>query len=211
MEQSQSTSSFVVGHQKQGPILRTPMEQFCNHPIDVSLVLVGKFIDQRDFLVRHIQEWVDSWLTRGRITVTKEGTLYFFHCREIEAKSDILGSYDTMNFRGAFLVLKFWKPLDSFKSFNFSETTMWIKLEGIPLLINSKTLANTIFSRIDKVLHFDNASERPDLKKYFRPLVWIKTEMPLIPGLYIEVQEGRPLWVVFVTKVSTCSANDVAE
>ena len=90
-----------------------------------------------------------------------------------------------MKFRGALLVLKPWKPLDSFKSFYFSETAMWIKLEGIPLLINSKTLANTILSRIGKVLHFDNAFERPGLKKFFRALVWIKIKMPLISGLYI--------------------------
>ena len=55
MEQSQSTSNFVVWHRKQGLILRAPIEQIRNHPIDVvSLVLVGKFIDQEEFLVRHI-------------------------------------------------------------------------------------------------------------------------------------------------------------
>ena len=80
MEQSQSTSNFVVWHRKQGPVLKTPIEHFSNHPFDVSLVLVGKFIDQRDFPVRHVQVCVDSWFTRGRITVKKEGNLFFFHC-----------------------------------------------------------------------------------------------------------------------------------
>ena len=106
MERSQSTSNFVVWHRKQGLILKIPIDQFSNHPIDVSLVFLGKFIDNRDFSVQHIQEWVDTWFTRGRITVTKEEKLCFFHCHEIKDKLDILGLYDTMNFRGALLILK---------------------------------------------------------------------------------------------------------
>lgn len=158
---------------------------------------MGNFIDNREFLVRQIQEWVDTWNTRGHITITKEEKIFFFHCSELEDKSDILGLYDTMNFRGALLILKPWRPLDSFKSFNFSESALWIKVEGLPLLFNSKSLANAIFSRIGKVLHFDIASERPTLKKHFRALVWIKTKLPLVPGIYIEAQEGQPLWIDF--------------
>lgn len=195
MEQSQSTSNFVVWHRKQGPILKMPLDQYSNNSIDVSRFLVGKFRDQRDFSVRQIQEWVDTWVTRSRIMVSKEASLYFFHCREIQDKSDILGLYDTMNFKGALLILKSWKPLDSFKSFNFSESAMWIKLEGIPLMIHSKSLANGILSRIGKVLQFDEHSEQPGLKKHFRALVWIKVKSPLVPGMFIEVQEGRTLWI----------------
>lgn len=134
-------------------------------------------------------------MTRGRIKVTKQANLYFFHCREIQHKSDILGLYDTMNFKGALLILKPWKPLDSFKSFNFSESAMWLKLEGIPFMIHSKSLTNGILARIGRVLQFDESSEGPGLKKYFRALVWIKTKSPLVPGMYIEVQEGRTLWI----------------
>ncbi|KMT08661.1 hypothetical protein BVRB_6g139370 isoform B [Beta vulgaris subsp. vulgaris] len=195
MEHSQSTSNFVVWHRKQGPLIPAPLDQLANNAIDISLILVGKFIDKRDFSARHIQEWVDSWFTRGRIKVTKEEKLFFFHCRDMQDRMDILGLYDTMNFRGALLVLKPWKPFDSFKSFNFSESAMWIKLEGIPLLINSKSLANEIYSRIGKVLLFDESSEKPGLKKHFRALVWIKTKAPLVPGMYIEVQDSRTIWV----------------
>ena len=195
MEQSQSTSNFVVWHRKQGHVLKTPIEHLSNHPFDVSLVLVGKFLDQREFPVRHVQVWVDSWFTRGRITVNKEGNLYFFHCREIQDRADILGLYDTMNFRGALLIIKAWKPLDYFKSFNFSVSTLWIKIEGIPLVIFSKSLANLIFSRVGKVLYFDEASGQPGLKKYFRALVWIKIKTPLIPGMYLEMQEVRTIWI----------------
>ncbi|KMT14848.1 hypothetical protein BVRB_3g065710 [Beta vulgaris subsp. vulgaris] len=195
MEHSQSTSNFVVWHRKQGPVLKTPIEHFNNHPIDVSLVLVGKFLDQREFPVRHVQDWVDLWYTRGRIIVKKEGKLFFFHCREAQDRSDILGLYDTMNFRGALLVLKAWKPLDSFKSFNFSESAIWVKIEGIPLVISSKSLANLIFSRVGKTLYFDVASGQPGIKKHFRALVWIKIKGPLLPGMYLEMQEGRTIWV----------------
>ncbi|KMT08711.1 hypothetical protein BVRB_6g139840 [Beta vulgaris subsp. vulgaris] len=197
MEQSQSTSNFVVWHRKQGPLIKTPMDQFSNIPIDISLVVVGKFIDKREFSVRHIQSWVDSWITRGRIKVTKEGKLFFFHCHDMQDRFDILGLYDTMNFRGALLVLKPWKPLDSFKSFNFSETAIWIRLEGIPLVFNSKSIANELFSRIGKVLLYDENSERPGIKQYFRALVWLKIKTPIVPGIYIEVQENKTLWVSF--------------
>ena len=137
---------------------------------------------------------MDSWFTRGRITVKKEGNLFFFHCREIQDRSDILGLYDNMNFRGA-LIIKAWKPLDSFKSFNFSESALWIRIEGLPLVICSKSLANLIFSRIWKVLYYDEASRQPRLKKHFRALVWIKIKSPLIPGMYLEMPEVRSIWI----------------
>ncbi|KMT17159.1 hypothetical protein BVRB_2g040700 [Beta vulgaris subsp. vulgaris] len=197
MEQSQSTSNFVVWHRKQGPLIKAPMDQYSSNPIDISLIVVGKFIDNREFSVRHIQSWVDSWITRGRIKVTKEGKLFFFHCRDMQDRFDILGLYDTMNFRGALLILKPWKPLDSFKSFNFSESAVWVRLEGIPLIFHSKSIANELFSRIGKVLIFDENSERPGIKKFFRALIWIKIKSPLVPGMYIEVQENRTLWVDF--------------
>ena len=54
-EQSQSTSNFVVWHRKQGPMLKTPLEHFSDRPFDVSLVLVGKFLDQREFTIRQVQ------------------------------------------------------------------------------------------------------------------------------------------------------------
>ena len=52
-----------------------------------------------------------------------------------------------------------------------------------------------IFSRVGKVLYFDEASGQPGLKKHFRALVWIKTKSPLIPGMYLEMQEGRTIWI----------------
>ncbi|KMT05663.1 hypothetical protein BVRB_7g167960 [Beta vulgaris subsp. vulgaris] len=195
MEQSQSTSNFVVWHRKQGPMLKTPLEHFSSRPQDVSMVLVGKFLDHRDFSIRQMQDWVDSWFTRDRISVKKENNLFFFHCRELQDRSDILGLYDTMNFKGAMLIIKAWKPLDSFKSFNFSESALWIKIEGLPLVICSKSLANLIYSRIGKVLYYDEASGQPGLKKHFRALVWIKVKSPLIPGIYLEMQEGRSIWI----------------
>ncbi|KMT08897.1 hypothetical protein BVRB_6g136170 [Beta vulgaris subsp. vulgaris] len=189
MEQSQSTSNFVVWHRKHGPMLKTPIEHFSARPQDVSMVLVGQFIDNRDFSVRQVQEWVDSWFTRDRISVKKENNLFFFYCREQQDRTDILGLYDTMNFKGAMLIIKAWKPLDSFKSFNFSEAALWIKIEGLPIVISSKSLANLIYSRIGKVLYYDEASGQPGFKKYFRALVWIKVKSPLIPGMYLEMQE----------------------
>lgn len=65
---SHSTSNYVIWHRKQGPIIKTPVENFINPAMDVSLILVGRFIDCREFSLRHIQEWVDTRITKGRIT-----------------------------------------------------------------------------------------------------------------------------------------------
>lgn len=52
-----------------------------------------------------------------------------------------------------------------------------------------------IFSRIGKVLHFDDASEKPGLRKVFGALVWIETKASLLPSVLKEIQEGRTVWV----------------
>lgn len=68
-------------------------------------MVVGKFIDSRDFEVEEIQEWVDLWLKKERIVV-KEGKFFLFFCQNYDDRQDILGMYGNLNFNGALLVFK---------------------------------------------------------------------------------------------------------
>lgn len=184
---SQSTSNFVIWHRKQGPFFRTPPEDFANPFIDVSRIIVGEFLDDQDSLVGQIQSWVDSWSTRNHILVSKEDNLFFFYCREFEDKAYILGRHVTLNFQGALLILKEWRPSDSSKSLNFFETALWVKLEGLPLVLNSTLIAKSIIFCFGKFLHFDDNYQQSRVKKNYRAFVWIKLKRSLVPGVFIEV------------------------
>lgn len=88
----------------------------------------------------------------------KEGKFFLLYCQNFDDREDILALYDTLNFNGALLVLKPWKLEASFRSLNFSETTMWIKVEGLPVVLSSMQFATRLLEKVGKVMLFDDQS-----------------------------------------------------
>lgn len=78
---------------------------------------------------------------RGYVVVWKEEDLFFFVFQDGEDYIDFMGRYPTLNFQGALMVMKSWYPAASFRSFNFSETPIWVKVEGIPLTFHTPKVA----------------------------------------------------------------------
>lgn len=122
---------------KRGPYVVPPPDIKDPSKEEFQRMVVGKFINDRDFDVEEVRAWVFSWSTRDFVEVWKEEDLFFFIMKNGEDYVDLMGRYHTLNYPGALLVLKPWFPAASFRSFNFSEATLWVKIEGIPLTFHT--------------------------------------------------------------------------
>lgn len=60
----------------------------------------------------------------------------------------MLALYHTMNFNGALLVLKPLRLEASFRSCNFSETAIWVNVEGVPVALSSSRFAEQLLGKI---------------------------------------------------------------
>lgn len=58
------------------------------------------------------------------------------------------------------------------------------------MLYNKANIARRALDRIGDVLHFDNASTNPGFKDFLREKVMIPINNPLVPGFYLNRQEG---------------------
>ncbi|KMS97017.1 hypothetical protein BVRB_7g179640 [Beta vulgaris subsp. vulgaris] len=160
-------------------------------------MVVGKFLNSREFEVEEIQDRVDSWVTKARIEVRKEGKYILFFCQNLEDSEDLMALYNTINFNSALLVLKPWRLEASFRSFNFSEAAMWVKVEGIPVALSSSSFAEQLLKKLGKVMLFDDKSNAPGPKRFLRVLLWLRLKAPFIPGAFIELHQGKTIWVDF--------------
>lgn len=52
-------------HRKRGPCVKAPIESLEEAKEQYKFLVVGKFIDSKEFEVDEIQSWVDSWGNKG--------------------------------------------------------------------------------------------------------------------------------------------------
>lgn len=182
---------------KRGPFI-VPPEGALN-PADVryNLMTVGKFKDKQEFEEEEIQRWVHSWRSRGAIKVKKEDSLFFFYCQNVDDHPALEGRNTTLNYRGAMLILKSWYFASSFASLNFTETRIWVKVEGLPFVYSNVEMAEIMLNKIGNILIFDEKSRQPGLKKFIRAKVWLQINKPLVSGCFLEYQVRRSVWVSF--------------
>lgn len=111
---------------------------------DFQRMVVWKFLNDRDSEIEEIRAWVFTWSSRDVVEVWKEEDLFFFFIKNGDDYVDLMGRYPTLNYQGALLILTPWFPAASFRSFNFSQAALWVKVEGIPLTFHSTRVAEAM-------------------------------------------------------------------
>lgn len=81
----------------------------------------------------------------------------------------------------------------SFQLFNFTETDLWLKVEGIQVELCFIRFVEQLLGKVGKVMRFDDSSSSPGPKIYYRALVWVKLKSSLVPRAFIDVQKGKTL------------------
>lgn len=143
-----------------GPIIPSPLGDMNPEDAIYPMVVVGQFLDYRNFSSYQIQNWVNSyWVTNEEIKVEKIGKIFFFHCNDIDDRHNLLSRKSACS-KGALLVLKCWFPSAALRIFNFSLCLLWVRMEGIPLSSNKPHVAERALRKLGRVVGFDEASLR---------------------------------------------------
>lgn len=103
------------------------------------LTLVGKIISGNPFksvivhmIVRRI------WFTQEPITMDQISLNTFIFSFKCVADRDRVWNRSPWTINGAHLALKAWRPEMSIRDFDFSHSTFWIQIRGLPLQYMSK-------------------------------------------------------------------------
>ncbi|KAL2943657.1 hypothetical protein RDABS01_032004 [Bienertia sinuspersici] len=160
--------------------------------------VIGLFRDFRDFKEGEIQAWVNiKWLTRAPIEVEKVSrNAFIFFCYSGEDR-DKLVALSTACYKGALIVFKKWIPSSSLMDHDFSWGTIWVRVEGLPLYINQVQVASNLLERFGSVIYFNGKVKTDGPKKVLRTRMRTHLKGALIPGCFIELEEGRTKWVSF--------------
>lgn len=152
---------------KMGPIIPSLVGDMQPADVIYPMAILGQFKDYKNFSAAEIQSWVNSyWFTNEEIRVEKLGKTFFFYCKDIDDRDNLL-SMKNACFHGALLVFKCWFPSAALRSFNFSICSLWIRVEGIPLTSNRVHVAERALKKIGRVICFDEASHREGPKISF--------------------------------------------
>ncbi|KAL2945380.1 Protein piccolo [Bienertia sinuspersici] len=146
----------------------------------LMFAVLGLFHDFRDFKKEEIQAWVSwKWLTKAPIEVEK------------------LAALSTTYYKGGLMVFRKWIPNSSLMDYDFSWGAMWIKVEGLSVHINQVHVASNLLERFGFDIYFEGKTKTEGPQKFVRARTRMKLNGPLIPGCYLEIEQGRTKWIDF--------------
>ena len=98
--------------------------------------------------------------------------------------------------KGGHLILKTWNPEVTWQEVDFSSSTFWVQVHGLPTQWNTENNLRKIGSRLGEVIEIDLASDPNGAwKKFVRIHVDIPLGKPLIPGLFLPHPNNIDSWI----------------
>nr|POE88627.1 hypothetical protein CFP56_61541 [Quercus suber] len=98
--------------------------------------------------------------------------------------------------RGGHLILKKWNPCLTWKEVDFSKSTLWIQVHGLPTLWLSEANLKIIGTLAGDVIELDLSGEGgSEWRRFTRIKVNIEVEQPLLPGVFLPRPNLDDLWV----------------
>ncbi|KAK2979119.1 hypothetical protein RJ640_021122 [Escallonia rubra] len=168
--------------------------------------LIGRIIDTRKLSVQLLQRLLNHfWRLHGRVVVEEIGSLLAFHFA-LHSDMELVLKANPWNICGTLLVLQRWQPSMAIEQVEFLSFDLWLQLHFIPIELFYRDMAGIIRSAFGEFLAIDWNSVRQQRRDFFRVLVRIRLDDPLIPGLFLEpydtvqcIDDGDELELVYGT------------
>ncbi len=178
-------------------ILRTQRVSCADNRIDISIpreipnhvnhCLLGKIMSLRSFYMPVVLEIVTkAWNPSRPIQVKKVERNIFVFMFEHEADMALAYKRRPWTIRGAHLILKVWNPELTWQEIDFSSSTFWVQVHGLPPSWHQKEYLEQVGSKAGKVLEVDFIGEpRIHWQRFVRIRVNVEVTSPLCPGIFL--------------------------
>ena len=125
--------------------------------------------------------------------LSKEVFTFIFH-HEIDLHK--VYSRRPWSIRGSHLVLKRWSPKLTWQEVDFSTSSIWVQVHGLPPLWRTEDNLKRIGSRVGSVLEVDLTGESGGAwSKFIRLRVEVDIANPLSPGVFLLRPNIKDLWI----------------
>jgi hypothetical protein len=162
-----------------------------------ELSLVGKIISSKNFISVVVKEIVEkAWKPSTPIQVKKVETNTFLFTFGHEVDRQLAFNRRPWTIKGAHLVLKPWTPELLWHEIDFSCSTFWVQVHGLPLLWQNKENLTRIGSQVGKVIDVDLSGDpKIQWKKFVRVQVDVNITLPLNSGSSLPRPGLSDIWV----------------
>lgn len=163
-----------------------------------NLSMVGKILSPKVIPFKVLQQVLNAaWKTHKEVSFRALGENSFicsfgheFDKRKVKAR----GSWSV---KGSLVILKDCQSDLAIQELDFSETSFWIRIVGLPLGLFNKENAWAIAGRIGKTLEIDFADKEGCWTDYIKVKVLLNILHPLPPGFFLAKQNNNQHWVQF--------------
>ena len=166
---------------------------------DNELNLIGKILSSRNFnsgVVRDIT--IRAWNPSKDIQISRLEKNIFLFTFGVKADLEMAFSRRPWTIRGAHLVLKRWVPDLHWLEVNFSISTFWVQIHGLPRIWQKKEYIARIGREIGDIQSIEDvAVNQIYWKKFIRLRIDIDINKPLVPGVFLPRKNNDDLWIGF--------------
>lgn len=140
----------------------------------------------------------EFWHLDGAVTVLKcAGPYYILKPTTLADRDDLLHA-GPWNIHGVLLLfLRPWLSDVQLHHLDFSTADMWVQMSGAPLEYMTPAMAARLGSLLGTVISIDRGTILQQNMEYMRVRVQIPIRRPFIPGAFLRVENGNPIWIQF--------------
>nr|POE84009.1 hypothetical protein CFP56_54799 [Quercus suber] len=149
-----------------------------------ELTLLAKLITSKDISLTYVKDiTLKAWKPVYPMEVKKLDKNLFTFSFQHEVDLHKAFSMRPWSCKGGHLILKRWSPDTTWQEIDFTTSTFWVQIHGLPALWRSESNLRRIGAHIGQVLEVNIVGELGGCwKKFLLIRVDIQTEKPLTPG-----------------------------
>lgn len=162
-----------------------------------DLNLIGKLITSKDTGLKYVKDIaLRAWKPVYSMEVKRldKNIFMFSFQHEVDAHRAFLSR--PWSCRGGHLILKRWSLDITWQEVNFSTSTFWVQVHGLPTLWRIENNLIKIEGRLGQVLKANIVGDPGGCwKKFLRVRVDIPIEKPLLPGFFLPRPKKSDIWI----------------
>ena len=164
-----------------------------------NLSIIGKILSSRNFYPSVVKDIADkAWNLTFPMLVNKVDRNIFLFTFTHEVDLNSVFRRRPWTLRGAHLILKVWNLELTWQEVDFSSSTFWIQVHGLPFLWQNKPSILKIGQHVGKVSEVDLIGEiQSRWHRFVRMRVEVDILSPLKPSMFLPKKNLNDAWIGF--------------